>query len=211
MPKLPRTPPSVEAIRRSEPAWATLPAGTLLWRIFPRGGPYPTAWNRFRTWGPAHCRFDHHRPGHPPGTSHDRAILYLGSGFVTCIAEYFQDRRVVNRQRDLVSVVAFATTRPLVLLNLWDGWSTRVGCSGAISTGPHEVTRAWSRAFYEAFPAADGLRYESSMHPGEAAFACYERAADALPATPRFHRALADPDLLVPVVNAARYLGYSLL
>lgn len=212
MSKLPHPPPAVEAVRASAPAWTILPGEVTLWRVFPRGGPFPTVWSRFRAWGPSSARFDHHLPGADgQGVDQPRAVLYVADAFETCLAEYFQARRVIDRQRDHTTLVAFTPTRPLRLLNLWDPWSTRVGASGALSTGPHAAARAWSRAMYEAFPDADGLRYESSMRPGSSAMALWERARDALPDAPRFHRALQDPDLWVPVHNAAAHLGYGIL
>ena len=61
---------------------------------------------------------------------------------------------------------------------------------------------------YEAFPDADGLHYESPMHPNSAAMALWERAATALPVAPRLNRPLGDPDLWHATYNAARNLGY---
>jgi hypothetical protein len=49
------------------------------------------------------------------------------------------------------------------------------------------------------------------MHGNRPAIVLYERAASALPDRPLFHRALADPCLLVGVRNAAVDLGYAML
>lgn len=46
--------------------------------------------------------------------------------------------------------------------------------------------------------------------PNPAALALYERAEDAMPPRPDFHRALADPVLDTPLRNAAADLGYGL-
>jgi hypothetical protein len=45
------------------------------------------------------------------------------------------------------------------------------------------------------------------MNANEPAFALYERAEDALPAYPAFHRSLDDPGLAGPVAVIARRLG----
>lgn len=203
MARLPH-PPDADALRASRPAWEEVPTDSACWRIFPRAGAYPSEWNRFRTWGPSRSRFDPHlldKDGAPGEQA--RGVLYAAAQNSTCFAEYFQATRVIERGRDYVTLVGFRVTRPLRLLNLWDAWATRVGASGALSSGRHDVTRAWSRALYAAFPDADGLRYESVMHPGHAAYALYERAADAFPAAPHLHRALADPELTHVILNAA--------
>lgn len=48
------------------------------------------------------------------------------------------------------------------------------------------------------------------MHGNLPAVAFYERATDALPAAPTFHRALVDPTLLAVMQNAAQDLGCQL-
>lgn len=212
MTKLPTRPPTADALRSSLPSWQIVPAGTLLFRVYPRGGLYPTAWNHFRTWGPTGSRFDHHLPG-PDGKGCDqaRSILYASPNLETCLAEYFQARRMIDRTRDDVTVVAFETTRDLRLLDLWGPWSTRMGASGAISSGPRETARTWARALYEAFPDADGVHYESSMHARTPAVALWDGASNALPSAPKLHRLLADPDLWTATHNAATKLGYRIL
>ncbi|MFV2073904.1 MAG: hypothetical protein ACC742_14800 [Thermoanaerobaculales bacterium] len=69
----------------------------------------------------------------------------------------------------------------------------------------------WSRRIYEAFPDIEGISYPSSMCGGAPAIALYERAADAIPGTQRFHRPLADPALLLPLENAAQQIGYAIV
>jgi len=68
----------------------------------------------------------------------------------------------------------------------------------------------WSQRIHAAYPTVDGVLYESSM--GAAlAVALYERAADAVPATPEFNRALAEPGLATALARIAADLGYRLL
>ena len=78
-----------------------------------------------------------------------------------------------------------------------------------INSGRRDHARNWSRAIYEEYgDAVEGLYYGSSMHGGKPAIALYERAADAIPEAPEFHRALNDPDILHLVKNAGRELWY---
>jgi hypothetical protein len=49
------------------------------------------------------------------------------------------------------------------------------------------------------------------MNANLPAVALYERAESALPASPEFHRPLADPALLAVLRNTARHLGYGLI
>jgi hypothetical protein len=207
VPKLPE-PPDPDVLAAAGPAWRKLPAGAGLWRVYFRGGAHPATWNTFRAFGPVDARFDHHLP---PARVQDRRILYGAASPLTCLAEVYQRRRRVHARLNEPWLVGFATTRPLRLLDLTGSWPTRLGASMAISTGPHARARRWSQAFYRAFPDADGLWYASSMHASRPAVALYERAEDALPATPLLHRALGDPPLRVVLENAAAELGYDLI
>jgi len=202
VPKLPR-PASTPAAVAAETL--PLPAGTLLWRLFASAGPYPSAWNLWRTFGPTGGRFDHHLD---PPHMQTRAILYAADEPVTCVAEYFQKSRVINRGRHDPCLAAFHTTRPLTLLDLTGAWPTRAGASMAISTGPRSVARLWSRVWYDAYPTIDGLWYGSSMHGNRPCVALYERATDVAPSYPHFHRLLRDPAMLPVVQFAAQQLRY---
>ena len=81
----------------------------------------------------------------------------------------------------------------------------------AIHSGSHAKARRWSKAIYAAYPDVEGLYYCSSMHGNRPAVALYERAEDAFPSSPSFHRALLDPGLLTPLKNAALALNYGLV
>ncbi len=209
MAKLPE-PPSIVALRALGPQVQTLDPGALLWRIYYSGGPHPTVWNGFRAWGPTDSRFDHHDE---PARLQDRSILYAAAGpkaALTTIAEVFQSTRVVERMRGAPALTAFATTRPVQLLDLTGIWPTRAGASTAICSGPRPRARRWSRALHEAWPEIDGLLYSASMNAGEPAVALYERAEDALPEHPSFNRQLGDPLMLTMLKNACRELNYLL-
>lgn len=81
----------------------------------------------------------------------------------------------------------------------------------AMSTGPRPRAQRWSQAIWEAYTSVEGLLYPSSMNANLPAVALYERAESALPASPEFHRPLADPALLAVLRNTARHLGYGLI
>jgi hypothetical protein len=81
----------------------------------------------------------------------------------------------------------------------------------AISSGRRDRARRWSQAIYDAYPAAQGLWYPSSMYAGHPCIALYERAEAALPARPVLHLSLADPRLDTPLQHVAADLNYRLL
>jgi hypothetical protein len=204
--KFPEPPSPVDLAARVPPDVKTIPAGTELWRIYFRGGKHAMAWNQFRSHGPvAGGRFDHHNP--PPG-SRDRAILYAAVEGPTCLAEVFQDTRVVDRQRNDPWLVAFRIETPLDLLDLTGTWPTQAGASMAINSGPRLRAQRWARTIYAAYPALHGLFYPSSMDANRPAIALFERAVPMMPRHPRFNRALAEPPLLIPIANAAARFGY---
>lgn len=217
MERLPPPPPSADLpeIRRREVR--ELPAGTRIWRIYPRSGKHPGDWNGFRHFGPlATGRFDHHLP---PPRGQDRAILYgavgvgrrRGSPGVACVAEFFQDTRTIDPARIEPWLVGFALARTVRLLDVTTAWITRAGGNQAISSGERSRARAWSRAIYERFPEVEGLHYVPSTYGPGRAVALYERAEIALPVRSVFHRPLSDPGLRDSLRRAARVLNYDLL
>ena len=210
MAKLPE-PPTATELRGIGPEAMVLPAGTRLYRIYSRGGNHPAGWGRMRHYGPvATARFDHH--SEPAGVQ-ERGILYAASGgdaIATCVAEAFQEGRLVDTHRDDPWLACFALAEDVPLLNLTGKWPTRAGASSNVNSGPRPRCRRWSRAVYEAFPDLRGLFYASSMNGGQPAVALYERAAGPLPPTPAFNRPLSDPALLVGLGRIASALGYGL-
>jgi hypothetical protein len=200
-------PPAAGGLAARLPAEVTsLPAGEVLWRIYCRGGQHPSGWRDFRRWGPVrNGRYDHHAE---PPREQRRGILYTAVHIPTCLAEVFQDSRTIERSRNRPWLVGFALARDVTLLDLTGTWPTRAGASMAIHSGRRDRARAWSRRIYEDYRALDGLRYPSSMGGNQPIVALYERAADAVPPRPVFHRALADPALDRAVVQAAAAFGY---
>lgn len=202
-------PPSVANLRAIGPEVHVLPRGATVWRVYFRGGSYPTTWDRFRAYGPTGARFDHHDP--PPAVHPAKAILYAADLGPTCLAEVFQDTRVIDRSRDQPALVAFQLAQDVSLLDVTGAWPTRAGASMAISTGNRKRAREWSCAIYDAFPQLDGIRYSSSMDANRPAFAFYERSKRAIPALPLLDIPLSAPGLAVLLAHEARRFGYRLL
>ncbi len=207
MPKFPE-PPTAAELAGTSPARKVLPTGALFWRVYFRGGDHPTFWDTFRSFGPTACRFDHHLP---PSSVQERSIFYGAAHGQTCLAEVFQDSRIIDRTARKPWLVGFHICRELTLLDLTGAWPTRAGASMVMSSGPRPRAQRWSRAIYSAFPEAEGLYYPSSMATNRPALALYERAVSALPIAPAFHRPLSDPTLLTLLRNVARDLGYVVL
>jgi hypothetical protein len=130
---------------------------------------------------------------------------------ITPLAEVFQDTRVIDRAARSPWLVAYELDADLALLDLTGTYPTRAGASMLINCGSRPRARAWSRAFYEAYPKIQGLHYASCMHENRPSLALYERAEAAIPAQPSFHRALSDQALRLMLRNAAVKLNYLLL
>lgn len=212
MPKLPDPPSPTQLANRLPARTLTLPAGRELWRIYFQGTSYPTTWATFRHDGPLlTARFDHHLS---PSREQERGILYAAEAITTCVAEVFQDKRLIDTRDRLPWLVGFRLRRDVSLLHLTGNWPTAAGASMLINAGRRDRGRAWSRAIYDAYPHVEGLYYCSSMNAGPEgappAVALYERAVDALDPSPIFHRELADPSLLDPLRRVALELGYGL-
>jgi RES domain len=209
--KLPEPPPKA-TLELISPAVATLQAGTKLWRIYFRDGSYPTTWDRMRYYGPVRsARFDHHLD--PPGVQ-DRGILYAATGddaIATCLAEVFQDTRLVDTRRNEPRLAAFALVEDVTLLDLSGKWPTVAGASANFNSGPRPRCRRWSRAIYDGYPNLMGLYYASSMNANEPAVVLYERASKALPRLPHFNRPLSDAPLLISIERITAELGYDLI
>ena len=187
-----------------------LRAGQTVWRVYFRE-PHDTAWNTFRRYGPAGGRFDHHFP--PAAPSPDRAVLYGAAQYPTCLAEVFQDTRLIDRLSPRrPHLAAFVFGRDLRLLDVAGPWTTRAGGSMAINSGSRETAREWSRAIYAAFPDIDGILYASSMDGNRRAYAFYDRAqSDIRPTVPAVDLPLNHPALMERLTLAANRLGYRLV
>ena len=188
--KLPQQPPADLAAR--EPGWRTWPTTDPLWHIANTSGPYATQFAAMRSYGPlASARFDPHPP--PPGDHPTERILYAAIDLVTALAERFQNGREIRcRQATSPIVYSWMPTRPLRLIDVSDVSALRPGASQPLSTGPRRHTRTWAAAIRRTWPAADGLRYQSSM-TGRECVALWAPAADSFPPRPAFAKLLSDP------------------
>lgn len=208
MVKLPEPPPPGE-IAKLLPAVVRLPSGAVLWRVYFRGGSHPTRWYQFRAFGPlVSARFDHHDP---PARVQERPVLYCARDAVTCLAEVFQETRVIDGRVHVPWLVAFELRTPVSLLDLTGQWPTRAGASQALASGRRDRARRWAAVVHEAYPQLQGMTYRSSMHGGGVCAVLHERAVGAVAPPPLLHRSLDDPAIATAVANAARDLGYDLL
>ncbi|AND17366.1 hypothetical protein A6122_2243 [Rathayibacter tritici] len=190
-------------------------------RIYPRGGPHPIDWNRFRSFGPTGSRFDHHPL--PQGHHPDHGVMYVAPtlpdargrqmpALRTALVECFRDRGVIERSKDDPYFVTMRPRRALSLLDLADSsWITLAGGNAAISSGSRGAARKWAVAVYETYPDIDGLLYASSNLPAARSISLWERAADALPPRPDFHEPLSHAVLDAALESFARETGLDLV
>ena len=212
MAKLPNT-PDLDRLRAREPVLISIPRGSVVHRVYRRGGAYPTLWNAFRFFGPTSARFDHQLPDEGGGPSEQqRGVAYAATDIVTALAEAFQQGRTVNRLANRPWLVSFALASELTLLDLTGTFSVSAGASMKLVSGPTLYSQNWSRGFYECCPGIHGLYYFGSL-TNRPVMALYERALEAgvFPATPSVHRSLHDPLLIEPLRNACRTIGYDFL
>ena len=210
MPKFPE-PPGVAALRAIAPQTVILVADTNLARIYFAAGPHPSRWNQFRSFGPTAARWDHHLPNaRDVPTNQQRAVFYCAPDVDTCAAEVFQATRRIDRTRNAPGLVVLALREDVTLLDLRGTFATAIGASTAIHSGPRSRARAWARELYEAYPDVQGLYYGSSMNGHAPAVALNERAQQAMPEHPQFHRALNDDMLVETLQQIALRLSYGL-
>lgn len=212
MPKFPY-PPGAAALALHEPVIRTLPAGSRVARVYHSRAPHPLRWNEFRHFGPLNSRWDHH-VSDPTGAPamQERSIYYAATDANTCLAEFFQHTRRIDRAARSPWLVIFEFPLSLHLIDLTGEFSTRIGASMEIHSGPRARARLWACHLYDAFPSADGIFYASSMNGGKPVLALTDRAEKRriFPPHPLFHRALADDVLLDTLKDAAYRLGYAL-
>jgi RES domain len=188
-------------IRRSE-TW---------WRVHRTDCDHVLAWNEFRTFGPL-LRFDPHPE--PKGEHPGHGVWYGGCVPGAALAEAFQADRTIDRVREAPYLTSLRFTRDLRLLDVAvdsvGAWPTRAGGTFAMSTAPHAITQRWARAIVEAFPALDGMRYNSRF-AGKACIVLFPPAASAMPARPDASHPLTHPGLAKRIAGVADRLGYSMV
>lgn len=202
---LPAPPARLDVFAPREDEVFVLSAGTAVWRLY-RGRPHGATWSTFKRSPFGDARFDHHIVDPASG----RSILYAANDPVTCLAEVFQETRVIDPFENAPTLVQFAFESDLFLLDVAGTWITRAGGSMAINSGVRATARAWSRAIYDAFPDIHGLHYASSTHANQRCYAFYDRAEVFLYAVPNFEVQLSHPDLEPLLSYAVSTLGYEL-
>ena len=117
---------------------------------------------------------------------------------------------MIDRRRNEPWLAGIDLGAPLQLLDTSGRWPVRAGGNMAINSGNRGKARAWSRAIYDSYTAAQGIWYPSSI-TNHGCVALYERALPALPAAPAFNERLESPKLLAPLSRLAEALNYDLV
>ena len=207
----PRFPAPGRPLRPFEPDrhLRVLAAGTILYRCYRRAGAHPSAWNRFRSFGPTGARFDHHLP---PPREQDRAILYAATDLPTALVEAFNATGVIDRHLDEPWLASFRLRRAVRLLDLSGPWPIWAAPSQVLNSSPWPRARLWAQAIHEDYPTVEGLIYPSSM-AGRPGFnlALSERARGSLSPHPTLHLALSHPGLATAIAEVAELFGYGLI
>lgn len=74
---------------------------------------------------------------------------------------------------------------PLRLVSLHGPGLARLGATGVVSSGPHDIAQQWSRAIHDHPSLPNGIAYRSNHDNGEFCVALFERAAAHIePGTP---------------------------
>ncbi len=204
--------PDPEHLSSLEPRIKLLGSETLYWRVYRSAGAHPSRWNELRHFGPIASRFDHHLgvSDGKPGIQ-QRGVAYTAPDLLTCCAEAFQAGRRIDRDTDSPRAVAFHLSRTIRLLDLTGRFATRAGCHQGIHSSPlRSRTRAWARAFYDAWPEVQGLLYRSKMAVDLPAYVLFERSATAMPRKPLVDLPLTDERLHAPPDAIARELAYGI-
>jgi len=203
--KTPRTPPD----RLTRDADDVIDHAGILWRIHRTAGEHVLPWNGFRTFGPLpSMRWEPH-PGERP-TQCAEGVLYAAGDVTTCLAEVYQDTRVIDTYAAGATLTGWQPLRPLRLLDLSGTWPLRNSASAALSAAPRAVSRRWARAIRTAWPDIDGLSAPSTM-TGRRNVVLWSPAADSLPDLPEFSRPLSTSVVWSIVHAAATEIGYRVL
>lgn len=186
-----------------------LATGTRVFRIYFRGGAYPSTWDQFRDFGPTGSRFDHHTI---PKRHQQRATMYVTMGsqaILSTLAEVFQVTRHIDRSLNDPWLAAFEVLTPVPLLNTDSPWPTQAGGNMALNSGLRSRSREWSRCIYRSYPKVVGIAYPSSL-TNKSCAALYERAAGAVPSHPQLNLPLKHPALGTNLLAAADKLNFTI-
>lgn len=183
-----------------------------LWRVYPRSGVHPQAWDSLREFGPIPgMRFD---PQPLPIEDHPGiGVMYAALSPVTALAEKYQETRVIDRHMNDNTLVGWSATRELELLDLTSNWPVANGGAAAIQMGDKAHTSTWSQAIYQEFGnSVDGLFHLSSVD-GQPAVTLFSRSVTtpSFPTRPRFNNLLADPKCDAIILHTIDELNYAVV
>ena len=134
--------------------------------------------------------------------------MYLANQGPTCLAEVFQTTRVIDRHSGSPWLAGFRLAKAIQLLDLTGIFTTALGASTAIHSGPRPRAQRWSQQLYEAYAQIDGILYCSSMYGNAPSVALFERGLPTIPQLTVFHRALNDPAMLALIIATSQQIGY---
>jgi hypothetical protein len=166
----------------------------VLHRIYDAGFPdaagardEPETANAFRYAGPK-ARFDHHVP------DQRRGIFYAAETFDGAILQKLGGRRFVDA--GAYHYAAVVLQRQLRMLDLRFEAAPSAGVSEHIGSAPVPVGQSWSKFFYSADPALDGIMY--SLAGNRTGYVIYNRSFS----TPRIGPPERDDPLSKPEIRA---------
>ncbi|MBI2709160.1 MAG: RES domain-containing protein [Actinobacteria bacterium] len=170
-------------------------------------------------------RFDPHEPAQATEPEVARGVQYVASAdattpptslvpwsaLATCLAEVFQDTRVIDPADADRWVVMWSPRRRLRLLDLTSDWLVRAGGNQAISSGPRAPAQQWARWIYDTYEELDGVVAAASTRGRGRSIALWDRAATAVGDHPLLHRPLSSPGPRPILAHHADKLGYILV
>lgn len=209
--KVPRKPP--RPLEWDESDTAISATDQALWRIHTTRGPYPTAWDDYRNYGPLRgMRWD----PHPVGLPKDHpayAVLYAAYDLHTCLAEVFQAGRRIDTRRAAPYATAWFPARPLRLLDLTGDWPMRMGGAHALLSAPKSTCRNWAHEIATARQNAtlplDGILARSTV-TGRDMPVLFAPSRAALTAAPAFTSPLDGPKMFTLVDTFADRYKWSI-
>jgi RES domain len=131
-----------------------------------------------KVWDPGRWRFDAPAAEYP--------VTYTGATFEVCVAEKFQDTRLIEAGHASQRVWQVTSSRPLRLIPVDQSLvQAQLGTDARIWTEVHyRVTQQWGLALHSWYPDADGIRYTPRHTQEQTSFALYlDRCASTLSCT----------------------------
>jgi RES domain len=109
--------------------------------------------------------FDRSGRGRFDGATQGYGILYVGedeyAAFIESYGRVHGARGVAEADLKQRNLVAIASDRPLVLVDLTGSSLVKLGADARLSSGSYAIARTWAKAIWEHPMQVDGLRYRS--------------------------------------------------